>query len=112
MTERTLVVIKPDGVQRNLVGKIISYYEAAGLKIVAVKMVRVSEELISKHYPEDDEYMISLGKKNKKAGDKVHDYKEHGRMIVRSLRKYLTESPVVAMIIEGEDAIQKVRKVT
>ncbi len=112
MKEQTLVLIKPDGVQRNLIGKIIAYYEAAGLKITALKMLRVSQQLISRHYPEEDEYMISLGKKSEKAGDKILDYKEQGRMIVHGLRKYLTEGPVVAMIIEGEEAIQKVRKIT
>ena len=112
MNEKTLVVIKPDGVQRSLVGRIIAYYEAAGLRITALKMLQVSQQLISRHYPEEDEYMISLGKKSEKAGDKILDYKEQGRMIVRGLRKYLTEGPVVAMIIEGEDATQKVRKIT
>jgi len=110
--EKTLVVIKPDGVSRNLVGKIISYYEAGGLKVTQLKMFCVPEDLIAKHYPEKDEYLISLGKKSEKAGDKVPDYRAQGLMIVHGLRIYLTEGPVVAMIIEGEDAIQKVRKIT
>ena len=112
MMEKTLVVIKPDGVQRNLVGEIIKKYESAGLKIIALKMLNVSKGLISKHYPEEEEYLISLGKKSEKAGTPIKDYRAQGLMIVRGLRIYLTSGPVVAMVLEGENAIQKVRQVT
>jgi nucleoside-diphosphate kinase len=112
MAEKTLVIIKPDGVQRGLTGKIISYYEAGGLKITAMKMMQPSEELVGRHYPEEDGYLISLGKKSEKAGDKVEDYREQGLMIVRGLRKYVSSGPVVAIIFECEDAIKKVRAIT
>lgn len=112
MSEQTLVVIKPDGVQRNLVGKIISYYEAGGLKIKALKMLMVSEALIDKHYPEMDEYLVSLGKKSEKAGDKIDDYRAQGLKIIQGLKEYITSNPVVKMILEGEDAIKKVRAIT
>ncbi len=113
MSQKTLVLIKSDGVRRNLIGKVISYYEEGGLKLVALKMMDAPEELLKKHYPEDEEYMASLGKKSEKAGDKIDNYIELGRMIVYGLRKYLQEGPIVAMILEGgDDAIVKVRQIT
>lgn len=112
VNEKTLVVIKPDGVKRNLIGRIIHYYENEGLRVDAMKMLSVTEELVARHYPEEDEYMVSLGKKSEAAGDKVTNHKEHGRMIVLGLQKYISSGPVVAMIIEGEDAIKRVRKIT
>ena len=110
--EKTLVVIKPDGVERNLVGEIIKRYENNGLKVVALKMLNVNTELIEKHYPSDDEYVTLLGKKSEKAGDRVDNYKEQGLRIINWLRSYLTKGPVVAMVLSGEDAIKKVRKIT
>ncbi len=112
MIQRTLVIIKPDGVERNLIGEIIARYEKAGLKLVELKRVNVDADLVSKHYPEDDQYMESLGKKSEQAGDKIDNYIEQGRMIVTGLRDYLSSGPVVAMVLEGEDAIAKVRKIT
>lgn len=112
MIEQTLVLIKPDGVKRNHIGKIVSYYEEAGLKVKKLKLVQADREILEQHYPEDEEYMESLGKKSEKAGDKIDNYVEQGRKIVRGLRDYLTSGPIVAMILEGEDAIALVRKVT
>lgn len=105
------MIIKPDGVQRNLVGEIIARFERHGLVISGLKMLRVSRDLIAKHYAEEDEYLISLGKKSEKAGDVVKDYRAQGLMIVEGLRKYLTEDPVVAMIVSGSDAIRRVREI-
>lgn len=110
--EQTLVIIKPDGFARGLTGEIIRRYESQGLKMKALKMLTVDKSLIERHYPEKESYLLSLGKKSEKAGDKIKDYKAHGLMIVRGLRDYLTSGPVIAMILEGEDAIQKARKIT
>ncbi|MCD6513147.1 MAG: nucleoside-diphosphate kinase [Thermoplasmata archaeon] len=85
--ERTFVMIKPDGVQRRLVGKVIERIEQSGLKIVAMKFMRVSTELASKHY-------------------EMHK----GKSFYDGLIKYITSGPVVAMVIEGENAIAKIRK--
>lgn len=114
MNERTLVVIKPDGVQRNLAGEIIRRYENAGLRVVAMKMINVSEALIRKHYPEKNDYLLSLAEKGKKAGDPfaTKDPEGYGMMIVTGMRKYMTSGPVVAMILEGENAVKKAREVT
>lgn len=112
MIQRTLIIIKPDGVERNLIGKIISYYEDGGLKVIKLKMMQADEALIIKHYPEDEEYMKSIGQKSRDAGNKVNDILEYGRMIVQSLRDYMTSGPVVPMVLEGEDAIARARKVS
>lgn len=87
MMERTFVMIKPDGVQRRLIGKILQRFEEAGLKIVAMKFLKVSHELAEKHY-------------------EVHK----GKPFYESLIKYITSGPVVAMVIEGQNAIERVRK--
>jgi nucleoside-diphosphate kinase len=110
--EQTLVLIKPDGVKRNLVGEIIRRYEEQGLKVVKLKMLVAEKDLVVKHYPEDEEYMISIGKKSAAAGDAVANFLEQGRMIVQALRSYITSGPIVAMVLEGEGAVAKVRKIT
>lgn len=110
--ERSLVVIKPDGVKRNLIGEIIKRFESTGLKVVGLKMLRAEDELLKKHYPEDEDFLISLGKKSKKAGDEISDVKAQGLKIVTWLRNYLKTGPVVAIVFEGENAIQRVREVT
>jgi nucleoside-diphosphate kinase len=113
MAQQTLIIIKPDGVERNLIGKIISYYEEAGLRVVKLKMVIASRDLIMKHYEENEDYMRAIGQKSKDAGNKVDDIMEYGRMIVQSLRDYMTLGPVVPMVLEGEgEAIALARKVT
>lgn len=112
MSQKTLVLVKPDGVTRNLIGEIISRYEKAGLKVVDLKMVTASMDLAERHYTSDPDYIRTLGEKSVAAGDKVDDVMEQGRKIVTSMRKYLTSAPVVAMVLEGEDAVALVRKIT
>lgn len=112
MIERTLIIIKPDGVRRNLIGEVIRRYEQGGLRIVALKMLNASQELISKQYTEDEDYLISLGKKSEKAGDAIKDYRKQGLMIVHGLRKYMTDGPVVAIVLEGKNAIKLAREIT
>jgi nucleoside-diphosphate kinase len=112
MTQQTLIIIKPDGVERNLIGKIITYYENAGLKVVKLKMMLAERDLIMKHYEENEDYMRAIGQKSKDAGNEVDDILEYGRKIVQSLRDYMTAGPVVPMVLEGEDAIALARKVT
>lgn len=86
--ERTFLMIKPDGVQRNLVGEIIQRFEAKGFTLVGLKMMQVSSELAEKHYA-------------------VH--KE--RPFFRSLVDFITSSPVVAMVWQGEGVIASARKI-
>lgn len=115
-TERSLVLIKPDGVQRALIGEIISKFEKKGLKIVAMKMVWPTEEMARRHYDQPEHAARALGEKT------IAAYKERGieikkepleiaKDIQKKLVHYLTGGPVVAMVIEGAHAISHVRKI-
>ncbi|MEZ4736102.1 MAG: nucleoside-diphosphate kinase [Caldilineaceae bacterium] len=84
--ERTFVILKPDAVQRGLVGELIMRFERRGLKLVAMKFLRVSDELARKHYA-------------------VHE----SRPFFTGLIQYITSAPVVAMVVEGTNAIAVVR---
>jgi nucleoside-diphosphate kinase len=84
--QQTLVIVKPDGVQRGLVGKILARFEERGFKIVALKMMPVSRELAEKHYA-------------------VHK----GKFFYEGLVSYIGSSPVVVMVLEGHEAISAVR---
>lgn len=117
--ERTLVVIKPDGVQRTLVGEIIQRYERIGLKIAAIKMLVVSEEHVEKHYTLDPEWRVKTGEKSIKAYTDKGLKHPHGdnpidvtNVILRKLKKYITSGPVIAMVLEGAHAVAIVRKLT
>src|SRR5216684_6767491 len=95
--ERTLVIIKPDGVQRSLVGEIVKRYEQAGLKLVGLKMAVPSAELIDKHYLIDPEWRVKTGVKS------IEAYKKKGKVppsedplkvteiILNNLKKYMTK---------------------
>jgi nucleoside-diphosphate kinase len=84
--ERTLIIIKPDGVERALIGPIISRFEQRGLKLAAMKMLQVSDSLARQHYA-------------------VHE----GKPFFEPLIEYITSSPVVVMVLEGPQAIQAAR---
>jgi nucleoside-diphosphate kinase len=86
MAERTFVIIKPDAVQRGLIGEIIRRFEKKGIKVVAMKLVSVSKELAEKHY-------------------EIH----RGKPFFEPTVQYITSSPVVAMVLEGINAIAMVR---
>jgi nucleoside-diphosphate kinase len=111
--ERTLVILKPDAVQRQIVGEIITRFEKAGLKLVGLKMLQATPEMAKKHYP--DALIPIVGEKTMKDWDAYGvDYKESaeeiGKMIVEATRKFLTETPVVAFVLEGGHAVEVVRK--
>jgi nucleoside-diphosphate kinase len=114
--ERTLAIIKPDGIQRTLVGEIISRFERVGLKLVALKMTVPSRELVEKHYTLDPEWIRLAGEKSiRNSQEKGHptlsnDPHEVGRMVLNSLVKYLTSGPVVVMVWQGMHAVEIVRK--
>jgi len=113
MIERTLILLKPDAVQRALVGEIISRFERVGLKIVGLKLVQVDPELAKKHYP--DLLIPIVGNKTKKDWDAygikyTETVEEIGKMIVDATRKFIQEGPVVAIVLEGLHAVEIVRK--
>ncbi len=84
--ERTVIIIKPDGVERALIGPIITRFEQRGLKLVGMKMMKVSDELARKHYA-------------------IHE----GKSFFEPLIEYITSAPVVVMALEGPEAIQAAR---
>jgi nucleoside-diphosphate kinase len=87
MSERTFVMVKPDGVQRGLVGEVISRLEERGLKLVAAKFVQIDQELAEEHYGEHE-----------------------GKPFFEGLVSFITSGPVMAMVWEGEDATRQVRR--
>lgn len=113
MTERTLVLIKPDGMKRHLVGEIIKRLEEGGLKIIDMKMMTVDRPLAEKHYHLDNEdYLRSIGQKSVDAGDKIDDLLEQGRKVITVMCRFLTSAPIIAMILEGEEgSVTKVRSI-
>jgi len=116
--ERTLVIIKPDGIQRTLVGEIIKRYESLGFKMIAMKMVVANEDHIEKHYTLDPEWRRVTGEKTIKGYiDKgltppSEDPYEITAKILANLKKYMTSGPVIAMVWEGAHVIKIVRKIT
>jgi nucleoside-diphosphate kinase len=85
--ERTLIIIKPDAVQRGLTGRIITRFERRGLRIAAMKLIHITAELAQRHYA-------------------VHE----GKPFYEPLIEYITSSPVVVMVLEGNDAIEIARR--
>ena len=85
-TEQTLVLVKPDAVQRALAGSVISRLEGRGLKIVAMKMLRMSREMASNHYS-------------------AHV----GKAFFEGLVDFITSSPIIAMVLEGPNSVEMVR---
>ncbi len=117
--EQTVVLIKPDGIKRGIVGEIIHRFERMGLKIVAAKMLVPSEALLHKHYGTDKEETIKrLGNKtlasyeqfgkNAKKELGTDDPMELGKMVVGWLLDYVSSGPVIAMLFEGRHAVQNV----
>jgi nucleoside-diphosphate kinase len=120
--EHTFAMVKPDGVMRGLVGDIVSRFERAGLKIVAMKMLTPTKEHALKHYPVSDEAWVErLGEKTYMGLAELEgvsalelfgteDKRELGQGVVDGLIEYLQSGPVVCMVVEGVQAISMVRK--
>lgn len=118
--ERTVVLIKPDGVKRGLIGEIISRIERRGLKIISLEMIQATREQIDEHYPKDEEWIRRLGEKTlknyktfgfdaqKELG--TEDQLEIGKKVRGWLIDYLTSGPMVKMVVKGIHAINMVRK--
>lgn len=114
--ERTLILLKPDAVQRGLIGEILSRFERKGLKIVAAKFIQASAELAQKHYDMPESDKIKLGTRT------IESYKEKGlennrtpieiaEDIQKRLIRYIGSGPVLAVVLEGGHAIEHVRKI-
>jgi nucleoside-diphosphate kinase len=119
--ERTLVLVKPDGVRRHLVGAILQRFEQLGLDIVEAQLLTPSTELADAHYPSDVEWLSAVG--NKTLADFAErgqeptsvlgtaDPVEVGRTIKGRLTTYLTSGPVLAIVLQGNRSVEIVRKV-
>lgn len=86
--EKTLVLVKPDGVKKHICGEVISRFERKGLEVEAIKMIQVPEELAKKHYAEHE-----------------------GRGFFKDLIAFITSGPVLVMVIKGENAVAAVRQI-
>lgn len=115
--ERTFVIIKPDGIQRSLVGEIVSRFERIGLKLVATKMLVPTKELARKHYTLDPEWVRKVGEKSiigyEKKGIKPPstDPIVIGEKVLERLVKYFVSGPVLTMVWQGAHAVGIVRKI-
>lgn len=115
-----MVLIKPDGVKRGLVGDIVSRFERVGLKIMAMKMIWVDAEHVGKHYKDEEEYHKSVGVKTLEnyqkygldAGETLgtKDPVKIGKLVRKWNMEFLSSGPVVAMLMSGENAVEIVRK--
>jgi len=116
--EQSLVLIKPDGVQRGLIGKIIKRYEQTGLKLVGLKFLVPTVELVEKHYLVDPNWKIKTGEKSIKAYKDRDleppdaDPEKSGERVLGTLKAYLTVGPVVAMVWQGMNAVGIIIKIT
>lgn len=111
--ERTLVILKPDAVQRTLVGEIITRFERVGLKLVGMKMVIADAEMVEKHYSADPHWRVQVGEKilaNKKGGAEGKTAEELGDRVLQQLKRFMTAGPIVLLVLEGSGAVPLVRK--
>ncbi|MFA5333853.1 MAG: nucleoside-diphosphate kinase [Candidatus Nanoarchaeia archaeon] len=121
MTEKTVVLIKPDGIARSLVGELVSRFEKVGLKIVAMKMIWVEKDIIGKHYSDNEAYLKGVGVKtlenyekygfdaNESLGTK--DPLKIGKKVREMNMDFMSSGPVIAMILQAPGAINIVRKI-
>ncbi len=113
--ERTFVILKPDAIQRGLMGEILGRFERAGLKVVAMRFGVAEEEKFWKHYNKDDAWFEKKGGnivREREANNMPVDKEaiEYGKDIIRALVKFMTCGPVLMMVIEGNQAVGVVKK--
>ncbi|OHB09718.1 MAG: nucleoside-diphosphate kinase [Candidatus Zambryskibacteria bacterium RIFCSPLOWO2_12_FULL_45_14] len=119
--EQTFVLIKPDGVQKGLIGEIIKRFEQRGLKIAALEMFQPTIEEIDGHYPKDEAWILRLGEKSLSTYRKYNmdpksllgtdDQGEIGKMVRGWVVDYMTSGSLVRIIVQGLHAVDMVRKI-
>jgi len=119
--EKTFVLIKPDGVQKGLIGEIIKRFEQRDLKIVALEMFQPTMEQIDEHYPKDEAWINRLGEKSLKTYEKYSidpkpllgttNQSEIGKMVRSWVIDYMSAAPLVRMVVKGLHAVDMVRKI-
>lgn len=116
--QRSLVLIKPDGVQRSLIGEIIKRYERTGLKLIALKFFIPDKEQVKRHYLVSAGWLENVGKKSieayKSKGLKpsYSEPKKVGMVVLKRLQDFMTAGPIVAMVWQGNEAAGVIRKIT
>ena len=120
-TERTFMMVKPDGVMRGLIGEVIKRVEQRGLKIVAIKMMTADAKHIDDFYPKTDAWITRLGEKALSTFTEYNidpveclgtkDPKKIGQSVRESILVYMTTGPVVPMVVEGVHAVSVIRKI-
>jgi len=113
--ERSLIILKPDAVQRSLMGEIIGRFERKGLKFVGFKFVTPDEEHLFAHYNKDDAWFEKKGANmvanlKEQGQEPEKEAIEYGKDIIRAVVKEMQSSPVLAIVVEGGDAINQVTK--
>lgn len=119
--EQTLVLVKPDGVKRGLVGEIIRRFEQRGLKVVGLQMVQATKALLTEHYSDADANLKAMGEKTLATYQKyemdpvreigTNDPLKIGRMVHTWITDFMTSGPLVKMVVEGLHAVEMVRKI-
>ena len=119
--EKTFVLIKPDGVQKGLIGEIIKRFEQRDLKIVALELFQPTAEEIDKHYPKDPAWITRLGEKSLGTYQQYNidpkpilgtdDAVEIGKMVRGWIVDYMSSAPLVRMVVQGLHAVDMVRKI-
>ncbi|MFZ5424187.1 MAG: nucleoside-diphosphate kinase [Patescibacteria group bacterium] len=119
MIEQSLVLMKPDAVQRGIVGEILARFEKVGLKMVAVKLMQADEALAQKHYPDSDDWKRKVGERTIDDCEKygidlmenmgTEDPIEVGSIVKQWNVDFLTSGPVLAIVFEGLNAVERVR---
>lgn len=113
--ERTLVLLKPDALQRSLIGEILGRFERVGLKIVAMKFVRATTDQCWSHYHKEEEWFLRKGKgiaENRVSLGLPVDKPEieYGRDIIKAVVEFMTAAPIVALVLEGNQSVAVVKK--
>jgi len=113
--ERTLVILKPDTVQRALIGEVIKRFERTGLKCTAMKMFVADEARLLQHYNKDDAWFLKKGTRTvedlqAQGREVTKEPIEYGKDIIRTIVHYMTAAPVIAMVWEGNEAVAVVTK--
>lgn len=118
--EKSLIILKPDAVERALVGEILTRFERAGLRFERLELLTPSRDLVAQHYPDDDEWLSSVGQKTLDAYEErgidvnrelgTNSPAEIGKMVKSWLVDFLSSGPVVAVVVVGNRAIESVRK--
>lgn len=119
MIQKSLVLLKPDAVQRGIMGEIIHRFERAGLKLVGVKLIHVDESFGAKHYHHDEEWKMKVGSRNieecKRSGLSTWECfgsdnpKEIAEVVDKRNALFLAMGPVLAIVFEGPNAVAKIR---